>query len=110
LIVRLLKKGGLSAEADDHRQAAILRCCKTPDHANPRAPFPQRIKQSCGELASAAAKTGAGDASISITVALNFSAARNLFVTPRTGRTAPAIHLHRTSALAHRKSVTGVAA
>ena len=39
-----------------------------------------------------------------------FSALRNLFVPPRTKRTALAIHLHRISALAHWKSVTGVAA
>ena len=60
------EKAGRSSKADDHRQVAILRRCKTPDHANPRAPFPQRIKQSSGELASAAAKTGAADARISI--------------------------------------------
>ncbi len=39
-----------------------------------------------------------------------FSAVRNLFVPPRTRRTALAIHLHRISALAHWQSVTGVAA
>ena len=39
-----------------------------------------------------------------------FSALRNLFVPPRTKRTALAIHLHRISALAHWKSVTDVAA
>ncbi|MBB3146667.1 putative transposase [Phyllobacterium trifolii] len=39
-----------------------------------------------------------------------FSAVRNLFVPPRTRRTALAIHLHRISALAHWESVTGVAA
>jgi len=39
-----------------------------------------------------------------------FSALRNLFVPPRIKRTALAIHLHRESALAHWKSVTGVAA
>ena len=39
-----------------------------------------------------------------------FSTLRNLFVPPRIKRTALAIHLHRESALAHWKSVTGVAA
>jgi putative transposase len=39
-----------------------------------------------------------------------FSALRNLFVPPRSQRTALAIHLHRVSAFAHRKSVTAVTA
>lgn len=37
-----------------------------------------------------------------------FSAVRNLFVPPRTKRTALALHLHRISAFAHWKSVTAV--
>ncbi|ATU94197.1 IS6 family transposase [Phyllobacterium zundukense] len=39
-----------------------------------------------------------------------FSAVRNLFVPPRTKRTALALHLHRMSALAHWKSVTAITA
>jgi putative transposase len=39
-----------------------------------------------------------------------FSAIRNLFVPPRTKRTALALHLHRMSALAHWKSVTAITA
>jgi putative transposase len=71
------EKTGRCANADDYRQAAILRRRKAPDHANPRAPFSQRVEQSSGKLASAAAKTGAGDANISIywkpsTVPLSF--------------------------------------
>ena len=71
------ERAGRSAKADDHRQAAILRRRKTPDHANLRAPFPQRVEQSSGKLASAAVKTGAGDANVSIywkpsTVPLSF--------------------------------------
>lgn len=71
------EKAGRSAKADDHRQVAILRRRKTPDHANPRAPFPQRVEQSSRKLASAAAKTGADFANISIcwkpsTVPLSF--------------------------------------
>jgi putative transposase len=39
-----------------------------------------------------------------------FSAVRNLFVPPRSKRTALALHLHRVSAFAHWKSVTAVTA
>jgi hypothetical protein len=85
------------------------------DHANPRASLPQRIKQSSGELASAAAKTRTGDANISIigkpsTVPLSF------LCDPQSLRAAsdkthrpcnpPPSHI----AFAHWKSVTGVTA
>jgi putative transposase len=39
-----------------------------------------------------------------------FSAVRNLFVPPRSSRSALATHLHRLSAMAHWKAVAGVAA
>jgi putative transposase len=39
-----------------------------------------------------------------------FSAVRNLFVPPRSKRTALALHLHRASAFAHWKAVTAVTA
>lgn len=39
-----------------------------------------------------------------------FSAVRNLFVPPRSSRSAFATHLHRINAMAHWKAVTGVAA
>ena len=59
-------KARYEAEADHHRQAAILRRSERAGHAQRRAPIAQRPEQSGRERACATAKTGTHDATISI--------------------------------------------
>jgi IS1 family transposase len=125
LLTRLLKKQGMAPKrmiTDKLRSyvAASRQIMPTLEHRshkglNNRADFPQRIKQSSGELASPLRKrervmqTFRSSGSLQRFLSA-FSAIRNLFVPPRTRRTALAIHLHRISALAHWKSITSVTA
>jgi putative transposase len=115
LLVRLLKKQGLAPKrmiTDKLRSyaAAKRQIMPTLEHRshkglNNRAENSHLPLRKRERLMQAFRSSGSLQRFLSA-----FSAVRNLFVPPRSKRTALALHLHRVSAFAHWKSVTAVTA
>lgn len=115
LLVRLLKKQGLAPKrmiTDKLRSYAAAKCQIMPtlEHRshkglnNPAENSHLRLRKR-ERVMQAFRSSGSLQRFLSA-----FSALRNLFVPPRTKRTALARHLHRVSAFAHWKSVAAVTA